>query len=983
MKRTLLFLFGLLLWQGTKAEVKFESGKKYAFVCDYKVGGAVALGANHGSTAVVYHVEGTIPSDGYWYITEDAGGYAIQNTVSGQYLYYDPVRVENSVKGLNLRDAVEDDLARWTFSPKAGTTSFYIQNLKETEQWWNLRTDGTNLMGTYASHDGTSLNEIFKIYDEDGNQIVDDSAETGGSEEGGEDGKEDTGSTLPIEGNSGITEGGLYWERTGLAQPFVYTTNTANPVLYTIRNVRSNLDVYDYEGYLYQGEADQTKFYFVENNGSTAIYTAAGSYVSTYQSSYSSIPVQTYSGITTEELWSIGFYADPQYPGYYLKRNPQNSWGNGNNSDKQYWNDFSNSYIGYWSCDEGSTFVFCSDDERHISYLQEQGISFSGTQPTGFKAYISSLRVNEKDLIYDKLSGAYFFSLPDSVHQSGTAQLQIDFQPSQTDGAYTLSIGGQSVGTNQSLTLSDVTCLEPYEMAIIKDGTETVATASLHFTYLPIVEVNYPACNGNAYTTGSLRVFDPDVAGYDSTVIAAFKYRGATAQGYAKKSYAIKLRDADGNSVDREYFALRNDNNWILDAMAVDKACMRNRVSTDLWNDFAKKPYQRRQGWEAKAKGGTRGRFVEVFLNGNYHGLYCMTEKMDRKQLRLKKSEPATDTTEEIVHGTLYKSSQWSYEVLMGHEMNSQYYPKTAPSSYNNDSRSETWCSYEIKYPDYEEEKIDWGPLWNAVNFVATSGDNQFDAQLQTYFDLDNVTDYYLFIELLLATDNHGKNMFFYNYDQLNDNTDYRQMIGLAPWDLDGTWGRRWDGSSSITSADQDFDTFLWSYEHGNLTLFTRMLDSYSLRWNDLLSERYAKLRGKEFQEEALIKRFTDYADLFSQSGADLREQSKWPTLHASIATDVAYISEWIHNRLTYLDEQYSYTAPIVPDGIEQVADSYVGVSGGTGCVHLNLSAPQTVKVYTAGGQLVRTVNAGQGHSSISGLTPGVYIVCGQKAIVR
>ncbi|MBQ5370291.1 MAG: CotH kinase family protein, partial [Bacteroidaceae bacterium] len=143
---------------------------------------------------------------------------------------------------------------------------------------------------------------------------------------------------------------------------------------------------------------------------------------------------------------------------------------------------------------------------------------------------------------------------------------------------------------------------------------------------MPIVEVTYNYCNGTYYNSGTIRVTDPNTAGYDSTYIAAYKYRGATAQNYDKKSYAIKLRDEKGESVDREFFGLRDDNNWILDAMAIDKACMRNRVSTDLWNDFATYPYHRREGWEKKARQGTRGEFVEVFLNGTYHGLYCMTE---------------------------------------------------------------------------------------------------------------------------------------------------------------------------------------------------------------------------------------------------------------------------------------------------------------------------------------------------------------------
>lgn len=138
-----------------------------------------------------------------------------------------------------------------------------------------------------------------------------------------------------------------------------------------------------------------------------------------------------------------------------------------------------------------------------------------------------------------------------------------------------------------------------------------------------------------SYTKGSLRVTFPEDEGLDSIYHADFKIRGASSINYPKKSYAVKLRDAEGNSIDRKLLGLRSDNNWILDAMYVDLACMRNRVCTDLWNDFSVKPYYADR--EKKVRTGTRGKFVEMILNGRHNGIYCMTEKMDRKQLKLKK----------------------------------------------------------------------------------------------------------------------------------------------------------------------------------------------------------------------------------------------------------------------------------------------------------------------------------------------------------
>lgn len=78
----------------------------------------------------------------------------------------------------------------------------------------------------------------------------------------------------------------------------------------------------------------------------------------------------------------------------------------------------------------------------------------------------------------------------------------------------------------------------------------------------------------------------------------------------------MKLLDATGHKLDRTLLGLRSDNYWILDAMVVDPARMRNRVGMDLWNDMATPPYYAASGRSVRT--GVRGRLVEVFVNGAY-----------------------------------------------------------------------------------------------------------------------------------------------------------------------------------------------------------------------------------------------------------------------------------------------------------------------------------------------------------------------------
>lgn len=984
MKKTLLLLTLFCLASVSQAVISIKNGGKYRIACQKYGTGCVVLGEKHNAAPFLYYAVGltSVPDDAWWIVSMKGSGFTLKNSVTNQYMIYKEGRTTNAsgqytAKGIQLSSSADDDNAVWSFT-ETTDGQIIIENVGEPGQYFNLRTDGTYLLGTYSS--ASTENGFFQLYDESGKEVV-----NAGSGSGTDD---------AISGLSGKNSAGEYWERTGLAMPVVLTTNTSNPVLYRIRNVRSGQYAYAPGSELLQSDECGTKFYFTSNGTGVNVFTQDNRFVATSFTYYS----QGNTGLTVSggtpgnsNVWAFNFSETDENSGYTLEKKDNLPSSSIYQSNYLYWNDYNlNSNgraIGLYSVDNGSTFVFYSSDERHYKYLVQQGISFNGERPAeGFQAYVDSIRIGGKALTYDNHDKQFYLSLSEETRETGKLSAPLYVKWAKSDADYTLRIDKEEADADGNIEIKNVQCEMPYTISVLRDG-EQVATVPLNMTFLPIVEMTLPTCNSTYYTAGTIRVTNPDIAGYDSTFVAAYRYRGASAQSYPKKSYAIKLRDENGNSVDREFFGLREDNNWILDAMYIDGACMRNRVSTDLWNDFSTKPYHRRNGWEKKARTGTRGRFVEVFLNGRYHGLYCMTEKMDRKQLKLKKyvaAERAADGTyvsADTIHGTLYKSSQWSYEVFMGHDLDSNTYPFRSPRSYNNNSRSETWASYEIKYPDWEEDKIDWGPLWNAINFVATADEYDFDEEVKTYFDYPVVRDYFLFVELMLATDNHGKNMFFFNYDQKSP--DCTKMIGIAPWDLDGTWGIRWDGSKSYTNASQSYVAYITRNEHGTHTLFYRLANSTKWDWFNDLKERYAELRAKEFSQENLTNRFLDYGDLFESSGADVREKTRWGGYHTNIMSDVSYIKQWISDRLAYLDKQYSYV-PVV-DGIQTPVTDEVLVSaeGGHGSITLTATSKTSVKVYTVSGQLVRTVNLSQPVMQVDGLNAGMYIVGNQKVIVK
>lgn len=1019
MKKFLLFFLSLLAIGTAQAAPNFKANTKYRISCkkfnSSNSYGSVVIGSNHSKQVELYYDSGNSYSDdSWWYINKSGNGYVIVNAKSGQYLTFTTTK-NYRTKYVTLTNAASGNESQWIFDINedgyAGIASASEGN--GSGYHFNVRIDGTNLFGAYRAN-YYDENELFKIYDEQGNNVLLDnsgsSGETGGGS-GGETGGEGTDDFNAT--TYGKTSYGEYWERTQLKQPIVYTTSVADPVLYSIANLRTRryvgvgtsmntnttclTEVYS--------ASDRTQFYFVQSGTGVQIFTKDGQYVSTnYPTPDNSVSdkragLSVVNGTPNGNLWGFGWTTNT-YSGYTITKLDNLSATDATQYEYNSWNDYSlDNNTGssnvhevglYEGDDAGSSFVFTSADLRHAKYLQNKGIDFGlDVTPKAFAEAFDSLRINDKQLVYDGKGNAYFATLPEGMRNGGdyTAKVTYKLKATNAEG-YTLKVNGQEPDADGYVTFDNVDCETLYPIELTNASENVDLSANIRFTFLPIVELNCSSVNSKAYTTGSLRVTDPASLGYDSLMIAAFKYRGASSSNYPKRSYAIKLRDENGNSVDRKLLGYRSDNNWILDAMYIDLACMRNRVATDLWNAFECKPYYADR--EKKVRTGTRGKFVEVILNGQWWGLYCMTEKMDRKQLKLKKFVPAAQSTtgENEAHGVLYKSNQWTYEVFMGHESNDDndnkqvIYPHKKVSDYKNILGQETWCEYEFKYPDYEDEAVEWRPLHDAANMVATSFILNIDS-VKSRFDYPMLRDYYLFIDLLLATDNHGKNLFWYAYDTQGPEGD---KLSLAPWDLDGTFGQDWDGVITNTKdVTLDFDTYIKNYEHGQFAIFD-LIKSRS-EWLQDLKDRYAELRIKGvISGDSIANRFANYASLFEASLADQREQNMWSktyhSRHKDIQGGATYAESWIRRRVNWLDQKYGFDAAVTAIN-EAKAEAYFAALGGVGCISVNAGKAQSVRIYNIAGQLVRNAQVGSGVTTINGIPAGIYVVNGTKVMVK
>lgn len=386
---------------------------------------------------------------------------------------------------------------------------------------------------------------------------------------------------------------------------------------------------------------------------------------------------------------------------------------------------------------------------------------------------------------------------------------------------------------------------------------------------LPVVHLQYSALSTDTFSNAYLS-FNGNGDKLSSNVL--IRHRGASSTIYQKQSFALKFVDDSNQKEDISFMGMRSDNYWILDAMAVDKARMRNRVAMDLWLDFSAKPYYYSQ--EPEMCNGYHGKFVEVYVNGSYNGIYCLMERVDRKQLKLKKVKGQT------IYGILYKS--------VSHE--GSFFGPLCPY----DNTSDTWMRFEYQYPDAEDSLIDWKPLYDIMDYVNTASASELSQQAWSRFDIPVFLDYYLFTYVLSARDNCGKNLYLSYYDIHQE-----QKILITPWDIDHSFGRAFDGSEETPDYDFQWGSILFRRFERNIPLYRSML-----------KQRYAFLRTNAFSLSSLRQRFADYFSLFEQTGAAERETERWSGadgIYLDFAKEKEYIDSWIEQRLQFTDSLFDY----------------------------------------------------------------------------
>ncbi len=386
---------------------------------------------------------------------------------------------------------------------------------------------------------------------------------------------------------------------------------------------------------------------------------------------------------------------------------------------------------------------------------------------------------------------------------------------------------------------------------------------SLYVTKLPVIHI----------TTKNTIVNDPKVPAnityfYQNKLInnlTGIELRGNISLNFPKKNYDLEIwtDSITKNSKDVKFHGLRNDDDWILDAIYTEPLRIRSHFAQNLWKKIHKPQYH----LEApNAKSGIESKFVEVFKNNTYIGLHTLLEPIDRKLLMLKKSD------QQQVYGELFKAS--AYE-------GGPSFSKAPPFK----NIFPHWAGFQMRYPviDYNSH---WDDLHTFVNLVVNGTDNDFISTIEKWVAIENIIDYYLFINLIRATDNLGKNYYLGKYDK-------GYPYFFIVWDLDGVMGINPEGKRAPRTKD--------ILSNG---LFDRLLKLNPNRYKEKLKSRWLNLRETDFNDTNLLNQVDKLYTKFKNEKIYEREAMLWQ--NESNQEQYIYLKEWIKDRTHFLDSYFN-----------------------------------------------------------------------------
>ena len=391
-----------------------------------------------------------------------------------------------------------------------------------------------------------------------------------------------------------------------------------------------------------------------------------------------------------------------------------------------------------------------------------------------------------------------------------------------------------------------------------------------------------PAYMGIVDNPEGMNHIDDPFNDYDGMI--TIELRGNSSQWNGKKPYRLETVDEDGENNNVSLLGMPEENDWVLYAPWQDKTLIRNVLTYQLSNEMGRYA--------------ARTRYCELYLNGDYKGVYVLMEKIKRDQNRINisKLEPDETTGDDVTGGYILKFDwYWTGDNIGGFQseydgmLYNYHYPKPDDIVPEQEEYIQQYI-YDFETvmldPDYTNIEIGYPAIMNVGSFV----------------------DHIILQELSKNVDAYRLSTYIYKD---RDSIDNRLTAGPV-WDINHGFGNCDYGETWITEG--------WLLEYNpeggdQMTFWWELLWS-DQNFKDQVSDRYTELRNTTLSVEH-VNTIIDSITAYLGPAID-RNFVRWPLLGTYVwpnyyvfdtyEEEIDYLKSWIAERLVWMDEQILLT---------------------------------------------------------------------------
>ena len=381
--------------------------------------------------------------------------------------------------------------------------------------------------------------------------------------------------------------------------------------------------------------------------------------------------------------------------------------------------------------------------------------------------------------------------------------------------------------------------------------------------------------------SGTIRIVNADGTLHYEGLLAQIKGRGNTTWEYEKKPYNIKLKEK------ADLFGMGEAKSWCLLANYRDLSYVRNAMVFD---------YALAMGVENT----TDTQSFDLYVNGEYQGLYQMTEKVEIGKNRL--DVPDIEEENELGNPQMKLDEFPAFDRGTKRGVSLPYTPAERNGFLMELDFADRWAEEAsgfvteagqhvvLKYPEYaSEEQVDYvSELVQSFESKLLAGDPAY----LDYIDLDSWVQLYLIEEIFEDVDCGLSSIYFYVMDG--------KLVAGPLWDFDLTMGASYavENPETLYAAWRErterFTSYYLPALYADETFRNRVEELYESAWS-------AELHALAGKAEGYVENIIASAKM---------DALRWNRDHEATAATASYLSSYIARRADFLDRLWIEDEP-------------------------------------------------------------------------